>query len=383
MIGKRFIFIILSLSPLFGCLEEFTSPEIIDNSNILVVEGNIGDKETSIRLTRTSDLTADNGIIETNARVILEDENGTFNVDLIENENGVYSQTVSLDLSNRYKIRILTTGEQEYVSEALTILPTPTIDSVGWDATNGGVQIHVSTHDDINNTQYYRWTYEETWLYRSRRSSDFIYQDGQMRPRKRDEQIYTCWRTLSSNLINVGSSIGLTENVIFKQPVHFIEPTENVRLGRRYSINVSQYAISQEAFEFWELLKKNSESVGTFFDPQPSQLPTNLTCISDPETPVVGFLSASAVKEERIFISRADLPFRNIPLYNTPICQIDTIPNDPEELEIAFNGGFNLPLVALLSLGSGQIFAYESSQRFCVDCRLQGGTTTKPDFWEN
>ncbi|MEM1136299.1 MAG: DUF4249 domain-containing protein [Bacteroidota bacterium] len=365
-----------------SCLEEFTLQPLEGNDRVLIVEGNIGDTVTSIRLTRTTSLVGDEQIFETNARVILENENGSFSTDLITNGNGEYKREISLNTNEKYKISIFTSDGHEYSSEVLSILTTPPIDSIGWDVINNGLQIHATTNDNINNTRYFRWTFEETWLYSARYNSSLIYENGSLVGRTRDDRIYLCWRTLPSNSIIIGSSIDLSENIIFKQPTNFIDPFGSLKLSRKYSIKVSQQAITKEAFEFWELLKKNSENVGTFFDPQPSQLSSNLTCISDSEIPVIGFISASTTQEARIFINRSDLPIKGIPIHRAGFCMVDTIPPRAEDIAQAFTGGSNLPVSEIYS-DFGFLIGYGSAPRGCVDCRLQGGTTTKPDFWEN
>ena len=68
-----------------------------------------------------------------------------------------------------------------------------------------------------------------------------------------------------------------------------------------YSINVKQYALSHEAYLFFEKIKKNTEQLGSIFDPQPSELQGNIHCITNPAETVVGYVDISEEKVQRNF----------------------------------------------------------------------------------
>jgi hypothetical protein len=69
-----------------------------------------------------------------------------------------------------------------------------------------------------------------------------------------------------------------------------------------YTINVTQYALTKEAYEYWDNLKKNTEKIGSIFDPQPFADFGNIHCISDPDEPVIGFISACSTSQKRLYI---------------------------------------------------------------------------------
>src|SRR5690606_41864672 len=62
--------------------------------------------------------------------------------------------------------------------------------------------------------------------------------------------------------------------------------------------------LSELAYNFMVMMKKNSEQLGSVFDPQPSQLAGNMSCITDPEEMVIGFIEVAEEKAKRIFIKR-------------------------------------------------------------------------------
>jgi len=297
-----------------SCLDEYNPPQIQNSERILVVEGNIGDKETNIRLSRTNNLSSNTPFPVYYARVILEKESDGTDKVLEMIGDGLYHAKEDLNIGERYRV-LIQDGDYEYVSEYLELLETPQIDSVGWEDNVGLFQVHVSTHDKNNDTRYYLWRFKETWVYNVISNSDIYGGSGENR------EYEPCWTTEASTSVQIGTTINLTKDIIFKQPIHVIEPTTNLKLSKRYSILVKQYALSKEAYGFWQLLKKNTEGLGTFFDPLPSQLPTNITCIEDSDRPVIGFLSASSEQQKRMFVNKRDLPYRGIPFATSFGCR--------------------------------------------------------------
>ena len=110
-------------------------------------------------------------------------------------------------------------------------------------------------------------------------------------------------------------------------PLLFIEPASE-KLSVLYSINVKQYALSHEAYLFFEKVKKNTEQVGSVFDPQPSELQGNIHCITIPDEMVVGYVDILEEKTQRIFISNAMLPGWNYRAH----CRVFKIDNNPDSI---------------------------------------------------
>ena len=377
--GSNILFFLLLMFS--ACVEPFDSPVNNLPNNYLVVEGIISDGRSSFRLSRTSNLNEGDILAETYAQVYIENQSGTSSYVLNETETGLYEAVLDLDNNDRYRVKIFTASDAQYVSEYVALTPSPKIDSITLDVVNGEVvQLNVTTHDPNKNTRYYRWTYQETWEYYAAFPSGLEYVDGEIVSRDYiNNQIYNCWQSSASNQILVASSVQLQEDVIYKQPLLSIRPASSNKLDVRYSILVQQYALTKEAFEYWDLLKKNSESLGTLFDPQPSQLPGNLQCVSNPDEPVLGFVSAGAFDEKRLFVRRSEIPF-SFPYNRNTSCQIDTVSLSPDALESAFGAGDSIPLTEVYGVGGFE--GYEATSTYCADCRARGGTNVKPDFWE-
>jgi hypothetical protein len=142
----------------------------------------------------------------------------------------------------------------------------------------------------------------------------------------------------------------------------------------KYSILVRQFSLTQQAYEYLQNLKRVSEQIGTLFDAQPSQLTGNIHCVSNDDEPVLGFITACNMDSKRIYIGNDQVA----PWVFGYTCQKIKVSTNPDSLELYFTAGDYIPLDFAQPLNPTPIWA---SKRDCADCRVQGGTTTKPDFW--
>lgn len=361
-----------------ACREEYDPPVVSTDHSFLVVEGvlNAGAGETNIQLTRTFKLDDTARLRpELNAEVTVEG-NGSFMQPLFSLGNGTYhSPNLGLTIGNEYRLRIKTADGKEYVSEYVVAKAAPEIESIGWTRTADGVTVYVNSEDPTNSTRYYRWDYDETWEIHSYYHSFYIYTNNIVRERTADEDVSICWKGDKSKSITIGSTARLQSDVVFEAPVAKI-PNGDEKLSVRYSILVRQYALDKAGFEFYELMKRNTESVGTVFDPQPSEIWGNIRCINDPDEMVIGYVSASTFTTKRAFISSAEVPGWFFSQY----CPGVRVGNTPDSIQNAFNSGLS-PYDAILSETSTAIVAYMSSYKTCVECTARGGTTDRPSFW--
>jgi hypothetical protein len=128
-------------------------------------------------------------------------------------------------------------------------------------------------------------------------------------------------------------------------------------------------------------VKRNTELIGSIFDAQPSELSGNIHGITDPSETVIGYVGCSTETEKRIFIDRYDIP-PGIVFTGYEACQDYGLDKgDALGIAEAFAPGIsNTPTHFIYTLGFLTGVAYASSP--CVDCRLKGGTTVKPPFWQ-
>jgi hypothetical protein len=122
-------------------------------------------------------------------------------------------------------------------------------------------------------------------------------------------------------------------------------------------------------------MKKNTEQIGTLFDPQPSELSGNIHCLTDPNEIVIGYVEITQEQAKRIFIYNNQVNGWN---YQAGCLQI-IVDNNLDS--IAKYGRDRFPTVpfALSPLGSILQF-YAANNETCVDCTIRG-TNQKPAFW--
>lgn len=361
---------------IIACKEPYEPTIISSNNSFLVVEGvlNAGTGPSSIRLSRTFKLDDSARLRgELNATVMVEGKDNITRQFTMTGD-GIYTNPgLNLSFNQEYRLRIITASGKEYLSDYVVAKNTPPIDSLGFAQNERGVQVQVSTHDDNNNTRYYLWDFDETWEIRTFFYSKFKYENGAILPRDISEDISTCWKYSSSSSIIIGSSASLQADAIYRAPLTFIA-NGNEKLAVRYSPLVRQYALDKKGFEFYELMKKNTESLGSIFDAQPSEIRGNVHCVSDPAELVIGYVFASDIEEKRFFISKSQLN----EWFFKQDCESYTIANDPDSIAAAYTTGLN----AYDAIYMGPfIVRYYVARVPCVDCRRRGGSLIRPSYW--
>lgn len=382
--SKKFLYYLLLLIFATGSCKDRYFPQFSStDKGYLVVEGtlNFGNEPTSIQISRTYKMeSAGMKPPESGALVTVEGSDNSVQT-LAMTTPGVYrNAALNLLQQQEYRLRIKTNDGKEYLSDFVKVKITPPIDSVGVINTGSAINIYVNTHDPSNNTIYYRWDFDETWETRSEYSSAIIYDRNvdpppAIRPRKMpEEQIYRCWKNGISRDLLFASSAKLTSDVIHEKTIQTIQRGDE-KLSVLYSILVRQYSMDKKAYEFFDLMKKNTESIGTVFDPLPSEIRGNIKCLSNPQEIAIGYISATTVEKKRIFIQRpADW-------FYLPQClPLQVVP--PDSVAFYFASSLLLP-VDIQPRERSEIIDYLGATPACVDCRYKGGNLQQPSFWPN
>ena len=381
---KQLLYCLLALL-VAGCKEHYESPVQSPLTGYLVVEGvvNSGSGTAGITLSRTTKLDNRNILTETGAIVKLEGEDNSVYA-FGDRGQGIYSTSnLNLNTAVKYRLHITSNGGKDYLSDYVAVKSNPPIDSISWKRENGGgVQLYANTHDTQNNTRYYQWAYDETWQIQSTYYSvlkykvtqpniySVVYKDSATF--SYDPNIINCWQYNSSNTLLLGSTAKLSKDVVYL-PVAFV-PHGSIKIGLLYSINVKQYAWTKEGYEFLEKMKKNTESTGSIFDAQPSELNGNIHNISDSSEPVIGYFNICPVQEKRIFIRVSELPQWD---YQSG-CYAVEIKNISDTI---FAKGLGLmPTIVGETSPTGGIATFFAAPSQCVDCTLRG-SNIKPAYW--
>lgn len=387
MLKKTLAIVCLALS-IITCKKPFTPVLHQSDRRYLVIEGIISENDsTFIRLSRTKKVdTLRTVFAETNAQVTIEN-NADASYSLTEIRNGTYAiGPLNLDVSHRYRLRIKTSDGKEYLSDFVPIKNAPPIDSIGFIGQSSGVKIYVNAHDDTKSTRYYRWDFNETWQFHSEYPSGYYSNGDSIKARTVDQQVYTCFGTDSSTSVLIASTTKLNKDIVSQAPITFVSASSE-KVETKYSILVKQYALTSEAYEFWNTLQKNTERLGSIFDVLPSETQSNYHCISSPDELVVGYLSAGNISEKRIFITASQLP--NYATQYPYGCQLDTAWLNPprtgsylESILIPLSSPYGIVNALYLQPPNpfGLPTSYNFSTKECVDCTLRG-RRNPPPYW--
>lgn len=380
---------VMMLIGVSGCITPFT-PNTTGFSDLLVVEGRMrpGAEPAVVLLSRSFGLDETEATPEEGAIVRIQQEGGPSYL-LLPTAPGRYESNPTQLLpqpGTSYRLLIEDKAGRSYESDwQVQKKNTPIAevfaefsDKVLGTDTIQGMQVFVSANDPEGTTRYYRYEYEENWLfsvpYPSRGDWNFFtntytFYEGDSIP-------VTCYGFNPSSEIILKSTVGLSEDRFEGHPVNFVS-VRTPKLSRRYSILVRQYSLTEDIYRFWQNAEQVSENVGSLFDPVPTNVIGNITCIDDPNQLVLGFFSAEGLTEKRIFIDRRDFTPRVQVSNGQDGCDLlDFATATDMSAHVSAGGSF----VGVRTDFFGNIVGFTGSTPICSDCRLQG-TLKKPSWW--
>jgi hypothetical protein len=291
---------------------------------------------------------------------------------------------------NSFKVDIVTSGGVHITSDFDQIQDCPPVDSVYYVVQHrptsspiefdDGIQFYVNLDAENYSCRYYKWEATETWEYHTQYPIEFYY-DGMIHMKQPpDSSKMVCWKSMKIRDLYTVSTKELAHNKYNKYPLHFVDNLSSARLVYGYSLLLRQFALSENAYNYWDKIRINSQEQGGLYESQPLSVKGNLHNITDPGQDVLGFFGAASVREKRIFV-------RNVPDLTS---------------EFVFNCVFGdlkwglagaSPSMYPIYLPTRLIYFYDpdTTVRFytllsidheCVDCTSTvGGKNVKPDFW--
>ena len=252
--------------------------------------------------------------------------------DMLDGRYKIFIPENELVAGNTFKVDIQVPDGTHIVSDFDKIQDCPELESVYYRGSMyiSGIQFYVDLDARNYRCHNYRFEATETWEYTAPYPYNWV-SGGRV-----------CW--VSSNIRGVYtlSTKNLTENIYKLLPLNSVDNYSSQRLRYMYSLLVSQFSLSDAAFDYWDQMRRNNVEQGGLYENQPFQVIGNLHNLTDPAKMVLGFFGASTKRTDRIFVS------------GLPNAYIDCKPGS---------------------------YGMESE---CSDCRNKvGGTNVKPDFWPN
>lgn len=327
-----------------------------------------------------------------NAEVYVEDLENNRQYFSDEGYSGIYlSQNAFSPLVGQsYRLIInLETGES-YESSFEELVPAVPIDSIydsyvelpndESDENEWGIQFFIDAHDASGRSKYFRYEWEETWQIRVPFSSRYTVNEEEQVV-LREEEIGICYESGKSNGLTIATSVNSSDNRLQEIPVNF-HFERDPQLQNKYSILVKQFTITEAAYLFYRKLKENNESKGTLADKQTGTIVGNITSITDPNEPVLGYFEVSSVSQRREFFSLGDFDERFRPGRFPYSCnrELDAQVVPVEEApEIVGNGGLNQIWILEQESPIAPVFAV-IFPKTCTSCNWYS-STQEPDFW--
>jgi hypothetical protein len=368
------------LATLLGCRTPYEPEVPATELRVLVVEGYLDTEglKSELKLSRTAPLGASSAFIpELRAKVLLKSASGQV-FPLTETGLGTYIFERNIDEKQSYLLEIELSSGERYVSEGLQPIVTPEIIDAGFKRDEEGVEVFVSTQGNANADDFL-WTFEETWIFRPRIRTTYIYvpELKNVRDQKQSEQTSLCFKTEPSPGILLETSSRFKDQVVFQKTITEI-PTGDERIMERYSILVSQKGLASKDVPFWEILKKNTEDIGSIFSPLPSLIGGNIKSLDAAKSPVIGQVSLGVIRQKRIYINQVQVsPWNYLdPKFND--CVIGEEAILAKDYQAIFGNGAVVPTRPLM-VGTTIVGYYPSSKR-CTDCSLYA-SKLKPTFW--
>lgn len=372
---KKIISIFGMLVLLLGsCIEEFNAQLPEGEDNILVVDGSIiGDSLCTFYLSRSAAVGEGNAFKgEMSASVKVVGSDGTEWPGTLEGD-GVYQvQVGALTPGVSYQLQIQSKG-LIYTSHPQTPMETPQLaDSLlvreNEAKEEASMLLYLTMRGSSND--YYRISYLQDWEIRAVWKADVEYNrnTGEIVPVTLP--IYRGWKSdyADNPYLLAASKYGSGSN--FPIELYRISLRED-NLSYRHCTSVLLRAISKEEYEYEKIRSQISNEMGGLFTPQPSELPTNITC-SDPSVKVIGYVGVSKnVALSRYYINTTQVNcIYNI--NNNERCEAHPMSYyNADSFNVMYNWGYRL-------VGSSKLWARGG----CVDVRLNGATLEKPAWWQ-
>ena len=386
--SPRFFLILLLSVLLAGCVERYYPEEDDLITGTLVINAHLTDQPgyQEIEISRSVTLLFPSVDPLSGAFTQLIREDGELRV-FPEAKPGFYGcdlDKVFLQTGFSYMIHVETPDGNVYESDFDELRPAPGIDSIYYEVeqasylTEGdstdGVRFYVDFTYNNEEYEFLRWELTETYEFHNPDMEGFIWDvDRQVKPLPDTSNYRVCY--ISKNLSQIYSmELGsLDFGIYVNKPFSFVPNDQQAqKLKHKYSVLVKQYSIGEEAYHYWDELKKTSQEQGFLFDQQPALLKSNIHNVNEESETILGFFTMSGVSETRGFAEKPEgLDLSLYEWYCFPVVK------GPR----GWVTTSDLPMYFARAWRDG-VSVYAEVNKHCVDCReYKYSTEVSPDFW--
>ena len=279
-----------------ACLDEFKVP-LRQETEKLIVEGILTNDPANqyLRLSLTTQFGTFNNIEPVKgAYVELQASNSKTTVyRTIPGELGIYRPDDTNFKSTEgltYTLYIKLQDGREFKSASQKMpkpVPIEKLTAVFNSNNRIGFEVSLDFKDPKETENYYRWT-GRGFYQRISKGVRISFGPGVCCDR--------CWVLKEEKSINLYSDAIVNGGAIKGRAVYF---SPFFTLGK-HLVEISQYNVSKETYQFWNRYKDQQVRRGTIFDPLPAPLLGNVVNIADPSDIALGYFEVSGVSKLRI-----------------------------------------------------------------------------------
>lgn len=155
------------------------------------------------------------------------------------------------------------------------------------------VAVHIDVpENESGETIYYRWTYSPTWIYLAPLAST-------------NSPVYRCWATDPTYLNTY--SLQVDKSGKYRKDLFEVLSVRNERLFEKFSLLVTQHAMTESYYSFWREMKARNEG-GSLAGIPPYNLRTNFTAVTGGK-PVSGYFGVTSEQATRWYFNVNDLSY--------------------------------------------------------------------------
>jgi hypothetical protein len=198
---------------------------------------------------------------------------------------------------------------RQFVSRPEQLFPVPSIEHIYYQIEDqtaigqAGYYFFLDTKDPGDAKNYYRWS---AYGYSQRPSTGVCCTFGNPCPKCFD----FCWMRTDYLGANVLSDELINGNQITKRYVLF---SPLVTYGP-HLIEVSQYSLTRQAYQFWQLYEEQRSRTGSVLDPLPAPVEGNVLSQQEGAEAALGYFGASAMVTVRLKTNSNELDFNYVRL---------------------------------------------------------------------
>ncbi|MEM6697273.1 MAG: DUF4249 domain-containing protein [Bacteroidota bacterium] len=329
---KKLILYSILIFSLISCLDKIDfDTEFPDN--LIVVDGTFTNSEETdiVKLSFALDYGKQTFVPVADAQLRIYENDGDFE-ELVETERGIYEfqkNKIKGVAGNAYHLEISLKDGRVYRSQPEKLKIAPVIDSFSYNVspieyTNdfgriiSSLNFNLSVQSTINKenqTDFLRWEVEHVYAF----EQPYLYYI----PFSTSAVCYVV-ETLDPQQIELFDGRNFATEANIKSPIATKEM--DYTFGYAQSYRVSQYALSEAAYNYWANLNKVSNQVGNIFDAPPAPVKGNLFRVDDESELVLGYFGVAGVERSTLFITPGE-----IREFYSPISFCGSDPRDPRE----------------------------------------------------